>query len=134
MDMEWAVDHKDRLWILQARPETVWSKKNKEKKSEEETVMTTDHNVLVKGLPASPGMAAGKCHVITDPKDIDTFKEGEVLVTTMTSPDWVPAMKKAVAIVTDAGGMTCHASIVSRELGIPCVSGPRAAVWKRQAC
>lgn len=126
MDMEWAVDHKDRLCILQARPETVWSKKNKEKKSEEETVMTTDHNVLVKGLPASPGMAAGKCHVITDPKDIDTFKEGEVLVTTMTSPDWVPAMKKAVAIVTDAGGMTCHASIVSRELGIPCVVGTKS--------
>ena len=126
MDMEWAVDHKDRLWVLQARPETVWSKKNKEKKSEEETVMTTDHNVLVKGLPASPGMAAGKCHVITDPKDIDTFKEGEVLVTTMTSPDWVPAMKKAVAIVTDAGGMTCHASIVSRELGIPCVVGTKS--------
>lgn len=126
MDMEWAVDHKDRLWILQARPETVWSKKNKEKKSEEETVMTTDHNVLVKGLPASPGMVAGKCHVITDPKDIDTFKEGEVLVTTMTSPDWVPAMKKAVAIVTDAGGMTCHASIVSRELGIPCVVGTKS--------
>lgn len=126
MDMEWAVDHKDRLWILQARPETVWSKKNKEKKSEEETVMTTDHNVLVKGLPASPGMAAGKCHVITDPKDIDTFKQGEVLVTTMTSPDWVPAMKKAVAIVTDAGGMTCHASIVSRELGIPCVVGTKS--------
>lgn len=126
MDMEWAVDHKDRLWILQARPETVWSKKNKEKKSEEETVMTTDHNVLAKGLPASPGMAAGKCHVITDPKDIDTFKEGEVLVTTMTSPDWVPAMKKAVAIVTDAGGMTCHASIVSRELGIPCVVGTKS--------
>lgn len=126
MDMEWAVDHKDRLWILQARPETVWSKKNKEKKSEKETVMTTDHNVLVKGLPASPGMAAGKCHVITDPKDIDTFKEGEVLVTTMTSPDWVPAMKKAVAIVTDAGGMTCHASIVSRELGIPCVVGTKS--------
>lgn len=126
MDMEWAVDHKDRLWILQARPETVWSKKNKEKKSEEETVMTTDHNVLVKGLPASPGMAAGKCHVITDPKDIDTFKEGEVLVTTMTSPDWVPAMKKAVAIVTDAGGMTCHASIISRELGIPCVVGTKS--------
>lgn len=88
--------------------------------------MTTDHKVLVKGLPASPGMASGKCHVITDPKDIDEFKEGEVLVTMMTSPDWVPAMKKAVAIVTDAGGMTCHASIVSRELGIPCVVGTKS--------
>ncbi len=127
MDMEWAVDHQDRIWILQARPETVWSKKNKEKKAGNgELKMTTDHKVLVKGLPASPGMAAGKCHVITDPKDIDEFQEGEVLVTTMTSPDWVPAMKKAVAIVTDAGGMTCHASIVSRELGIPCVVGTKS--------
>ena len=127
MDMEWAVDHQDRIWILQARPETVWSKKNKEKKAGNgEVKMTTDHKVLVKGLPASPGMAAGKCHVITDPKDIDEFQEGEVLVTTMTSPDWVPAMKKAVAIVTDAGGMTCHASIVSRELGIPCIVGTKS--------
>ena len=126
MDMEWAVDHQDRIWILQARPETVWSKRNKEKKAGTEMKMTTDHKVLVKGLPASPGMASGKCHVITDPKDIDEFKEGEVLVTMMTSPDWVPAMKKAVAIVTDAGGMTCHASIVSRELGIPCVVGTKS--------
>ena len=126
MDMEWAVDHQDRIWILQARPETVWSKRNKERKAGTEMKMTTDHKVLVKGLPASPGMASGKCHVITDPKDIDEFKEGEVLVTMMTSPDWVPAMKKAVAIVTDAGGMTCHASIVSRELGIPCVVGTKS--------
>lgn len=130
MDMEWAIDHKDRLWILQARPETVWSKKNKENKEKGGAVemvnMTTEHTVLVKGLPASPGMASGVCHVITNPADIDQFKEGEVLVTTMTSPDWVPAMKKAVAIVTDAGGMTCHASIVSRELGIPCVVGTKS--------
>lgn len=126
MDMEWAIDHKDRIWILQARPETVWSKKNKQKKERTDVKMTTNHTVLVKGLPASPGMAAGACHVITDPKDIDQFKEGEVLVTTMTSPDWVPAMKKASAIITDAGGMTCHASIVSRELGIPCVVGTKS--------
>ena len=126
MDMEWAVDHQNRVWILQARPETVWSKKNKEKKAGNEVKLTTDHKVLVKGLPASPGMAAGKCHVIIDPKDINEFQEGEVLVTTMTSPDWVPAMKKAIAIVTDAGGMTCHASIVSRELGIPCVVGTKS--------
>ena len=126
MDMEWAVDHQNRVWILQARPETVWSKKNKEKKAGTEVKLTTDHKVLVKGLPASPGMAAGKCHVITDPKALNEFQEGEVLVTTMTSPDWVPAMKKAIAIVTDAGGMTCHASIVSRELGIPCVVGTKS--------
>ncbi len=128
MDMEWAIDHKDRIWILQARPETVWSnKKGKEKGAKKEMKnLTTEHKVLVKGLPASPGMTSGVCHVITNPEDIEQFNEGEILVTTMTSPDWVPAMKKAVAIVTDAGGMTCHASIVSRELGIPCVVGTKS--------
>lgn len=127
MDMEWAVDHENRLWILQARPETVWSKRNKEsKKGEIKLNVTQEHNVLVKGLPASPGVACGKVHVIIDPKDIHEFKEGEILVTTMTAPDWVPAMKKAIAIITDAGGMTCHASIVSRELGIPCIVGTKS--------
>lgn len=126
MDMEWALDENDKLWILQARPETVWSRKNKEKKEGKKVNVTTDHKVLVKGLPASPGLVAGKAHVITDPADIDQFKDGEILVTLMTSPDWVPAMKKALAIVTDAGGMTCHASIVSRELGIPCVVGTKS--------
>ena len=77
-------------------------------------------------MPASPGNAAGKAHVIINPEDIDEFKEGEILVTAMTAPDWVPAMKKAKAIVTDAGGMTCHASIVSRELGIPCIVGTKS--------
>lgn len=126
MDMEWAIDEDNKIWILQARPETVWSRKNKEKKEAKKVNVTTEHKVLVKGLPASPGLVAGKAHVITDPADIDEFKEGEILVTLMTAPDWVPAMKKALAIVTDAGGMTCHASIVSRELGIPCVVGTKS--------
>ena len=130
MDMEWGVDERnDKIWLLQARPETVWSKKNKEKKpsTEGETMeVTSERVVVVKGLPASPGKAAGKAHVILDPSRIDEFKEGEILVTTMTAPDWVPAMKKAKAIVTDAGGMTCHASIVSRELGIPCIVGTKS--------
>jgi pyruvate,water dikinase len=132
MDMEWGVDERtNKLWLLQARPETVWSKKNKEKKqtkteSGEQVAMTTERNILVKGLPASPGHAAGKAHVILDPAKIAEFKDGEILVTTMTAPDWVPAMKKAKAIVTDAGGMTCHASIVSRELGIPCIVGTKS--------
>lgn len=78
---------------------------------------------MVKGLPASPGVASGIVHVIDDPKDIGDFKEGEILVTLMTSPDWVPAMKKAAAIVTNNGGMTCHAAIVSREMQIPCIVG-----------
>ena len=71
-------------------------------------------------------MGYGKVHVIADPKDIDEFQDGEILVTEMTAPDWVPAMKKAQAIVTDSGGMTCHASIVSRELGIPCIVGTKS--------
>lgn len=129
MDMEWGVDERNgKIWILQARPETVWSQKNKKKQEENEGKgqVTSERKIVVKGLPASPGKNYGKAHVIRDPKDINSFKEGEVLVTTMTAPDWVPAMKKARAIVTDAGGMTCHASIVSRELGIPCVVGTKS--------
>lgn len=128
MDMEWGIDERDgKVWILQARPETVWSRKNQEGAPKvEAAAVTTERTVVVKGLPASPGKVAGKAHVILDPADIDSFKEGEILVTTMTAPDWVPAMKKAKAIVTDAGGMTCHASIVSRELGIPCIVGTKS--------
>ena len=130
MDMEWGVDDRNNnIWILQARPETVWSRRNKEggaKVQESKSMTTTDHKVIVKGLPASPGKVSGRVHVILDPSRIDEFKEGEILVTEMTAPDWVPAMKKAKAIVTDSGGMTCHASIVSRELGIPCIVGTKS--------
>ena len=126
MDMEWGIDERDgKVWILQARPETVFSQK-KEKEEAVVEATTTERKIVVKGLPASPGKAAGRAHVIENPEDIDDFKEGEILVTTMTAPDWVPAMKKAKAIVTDAGGMTCHASIVSRELGIPCIVGTKS--------
>lgn len=128
MDMEWGIDARDgKIWILQARPETVWSRRNKENKSKAEAkAAATDRKVIVKGLPASPGLVSGRTHVILDPSHIDEFKEGEILVTEMTAPDWVPAMKKAKAIVTDSGGMTCHASIVSRELGIPCIVGTKS--------
>lgn len=130
MDMEWGVDERtNKIWILQARPETVWSRRNKEggaKVQESKSMTTTDHKVIVKGLSASPGKVSGRVHVILDPSRIDEFKEGEILVTEMTAPDWVPAMKKAKAIVTDSGGMTCHASIVSRELGIPCIVGTKS--------
>lgn len=129
MDIEWGIDERtDKLWILQARPETVWSRRNKNKV----TVRTnpssdsTERKILAKGLPASPGRVAGQAHVILDPSLIENFREGEILVTEMTAPDWVPAMKKAKAIVTNAGGMTCHASIVSRELGIPCIVGSKS--------
>lgn len=123
MDIEWGLDERtNKLWILQARPETVWSLK-KPSKEEEAVGVTTDRKVLVQGLPASPGIVAGKAHIIKDVSQIHEFREGEILVTEMTAPDWVPAMKKAKAIVTNSGGMTCHAAIVSRELGIPCIVG-----------
>ncbi|WP_300561332.1 phosphoenolpyruvate synthase [Companilactobacillus sp.] len=128
MDMEFALDsNTNRLWIVQARPETVWSQRNKDKNNDddgdENVVSESDAKVMVRGLPASPGLSSGTVHVIDDPKDIDQFKQGEVLVTVMTSPDWVPAMKKAAAIITNNGGMTCHAAIVSREMQIPCIVG-----------
>ena len=129
MDMEWGVDERDnKIWLLQARPETVWSRKNKDKGADmgDSAAVTEDMKVIVQGLPASPGKVAGKAHVILDPSKIDEFQEGEILVTTMTAPDWVPAMKKALAIVTDAGGMTCHAAIVGRELEIPVIVGTKS--------
>lgn len=107
---------------MQARPETVWSQRKKEEFGETESA-PTERKVLLQGLPASPGIASGRVHVIDDPKDIKEFKDGEVLVTLMTSPDWVPAMKKASAIIINNGGMTCHAAIVSREMEIPCLVG-----------
>ena len=128
MDIEWGIDERnDKIWILQARPETVWSRRNKQHSSAAaEQLPDTPRKVITKGLPASPGRVSGRAHVILNPAMIDTFKEGSILVTEMTAPDWVPAMKKAKAIITDAGGMTCHASIVSRELGIPCIVGTKS--------
>lgn len=122
MDMEWGIDERDgKIWILQARPETVWSRKKKQA-----NMAAGNYTVLAKGMPASPGRVSGKAHVIRDVARIDEFRDGEILITEMTAPDWVPAMKKAKAIVTNSGGMTCHASIVSRELGIPCVVGTKS--------
>jgi pyruvate,water dikinase len=123
MDIEWALDERtNKLFILQARPETVWSVKKVEA-VEEKPAVTKERKVLVQGLPASPGIAVGKVHVIPTVDRINEFQKGEILVTEMTAPDWVPAMRKAAAIITNSGGMTCHAAIVSRELGIPCIVG-----------
>lgn len=127
MDIEWAVDERtNKLFILQARPETVWARAGETEAEETIMATTTDRKVIVKGLPASPGLAAGKAHVIPTADRIGEFNQGEVLITEMTAPDWVPAMRKAAAIVTDSGGMTCHAAIVSREMGIPCIVGTKS--------
>jgi len=134
MDIEWAIDadlkFPDNIFIVQARPETFWSvKKRKEERKEEEAISAVSGKVLVKGLPASPGVAYGKARIILDIKDSKAreFQKGDILITKMTDPDWVPLMKIAGAIVTDEGGMTSHAAIVSRELGIPAVVGSREA-------
>lgn len=126
MDMEWAKDGKTgQLFIVQARPETIHSMGDK--KTFVEYKRKSNGDVLVKGIAVGSKIATGKTHVITDVKDIDTFKAGEVLVTEITDPDWEPIMKIASAIVTDKGGRTSHAAIVSRELGIPCVVGSESA-------
>ncbi len=126
MDIEWALDaNNGELYIVQARPETVCS--SGEAKKLEDKQMSAERKRLLRGLPAAPGMVAGKAHVILDVKGISKFQSGQILVTEMTSPDWAPAMRKALAIVTNSGGITCHAAIVSRELGIPCVVGTNTA-------
>ena len=137
MDVEWAIDadmeFPKNVFLLQARPETVWSAREevKVRPAEEEEVEQGEAEVLVRGLPASPGIGIGTAKVLFDPKkDADKFNEGDVLVTKMTDPDWVPLMRKASAIVTDEGGMTSHAAIVSRELGIPAVVGTKEATKK----
>ncbi len=122
MDMEWAKDGETgELFIVQARPETVVSQKSANVL--EQYKLDEKGNVLVEGDSVGDRIGAGKVHVIKDVHDIGKFNEGEVLVTDMTDPDWEPIMKIASAIVTNRGGRTCHAAIISRELGIPCLIG-----------
>jgi len=126
MDMEWARDGKDgKLYMLQARPETVKSRRNINELEIYEFVQKTaaKRKVLTTGLSVGDKIGRGRARVILDVKDIEKFQKGEVLITDMTDPDWVPAMRMASAIVTDSGGRTAHAAIVSRELGVPCIVG-----------
>ncbi|HHT76030.1 MAG: phosphoenolpyruvate synthase [Methanomassiliicoccaceae archaeon] len=126
MDIEWCIE-KDQIYIVQARPITTLS--NDEKKMHSCNVeggkeeLESQRTILVKGLGASPGIAGGPVKIFSEEMSLDEVKEGDVMVTQMTTPDMVPAMTRAAAIVTDEGGMTCHAAIVARELGIPCVVG-----------
>lgn len=124
-DIEWALDaDTEELYILQARPITTLKGESKEMTSEKQPQELTS---LVRGLPASPGINSGKVRNIKDISEIDRVKDGDILVTVMTNPDMVPAMRRAAAVVTDEGGRTCHAAIVSRELGIPCIVGAKKA-------
>ena len=122
MDMEWAKDGATgELFIVQARPETVQSQKDMSKINA--YVRKGEGNKLVEGKSVGSRIGTGKAHIIKDVHNIHDFKKGEVLITEMTDPDWEPIMKIASAIVTNRGGRTCHAAIISRELGIPCVVG-----------
>ncbi|AMD18176.1 phosphoenolpyruvate synthase [Methanobrevibacter sp. YE315] len=118
MDTEWAFE-KGTLFLLQARPITTLGDAVEESGDSSADV----GDVLVRGLGASPGMASGKVKIVLDIDELDKIEDGDIMVTTMTTPDMVPAMRRASGIVTDEGGVTCHASIISRELGIPCVVG-----------
>ncbi|MDX1901303.1 MAG: phosphoenolpyruvate synthase [Gammaproteobacteria bacterium] len=122
MDIEWAKDGlTGKLYILQARPETVKSQANNQ--FIEHYQLTKKGKILSEGLSIGQRIASGKVRMILDPKNINQLKTGEVLVTHMTDPDWEPIMKKAAAVVTNQGGRTCHAAIVARELGIPAIVG-----------
>ncbi len=123
MDTEWAFE-RDNLFLLQARPITTLGDVEAKADDDESSDLG---DVLVRGLGASPGMASGKVKIVFDIDELDKIKDGDIMVTTMTTPDMVPAMRRASGIVTDEGGVTCHASIISRELGIPCVVGTGSA-------
>ncbi len=131
MDIEWAKDGDGmrigtgELFIVQARPETVHA--IKAHKFYEIYKLKGEGKVICTGKAVGSKIGQGKARVILEVSGISQFQEGEVLVTSMTDPDWEPIMKKASAIVTDRGGRTCHAAIVSRELGIPCIVGTEVA-------
>lgn len=133
-DAEFAVDRKRRIYLVQTRPVTTLkevakvsatSTEAKEEKKVEKEIK--EKKILLQGAGASPGIGWGPVVIVKSKKEIGKVKQGEILVTSMTTPDFVPAMKKVSGIVTDKGGLTSHAAIVSRELGVPCVVGTEIA-------
>lgn len=126
-DTEWAIEGK-HVYMVQSRPVTTLKDAAKKNAAADTTgAQVSADLILVKGAPASIGSAFGPVKIIHQPSEIDKVEKGDILVTEMTTPDYVPAMRRAAAIVTDTGGRTCHAAIVSRELGIPCVVGTGTA-------
>lgn len=126
-DIEWAKEGKN-LYITQTRPVTTVERTTA--KNKDTSDFKSAEEPILRGAAASPGIGSGTVKILKSPKEIGKVKEGDVLVASMTSPDYVPAMKRAVAIVTDEGGLTSHAAIVSRELGVPCVVGSKEATKK----
>lgn len=124
-DAEWAKEGKE-IYLVQTRPVTT-IKETKMQISKESGEIKIAQTPILTGAAASPGIGTGPVKILKSPKEIGRIQKGDVLVAPMTSPDYVPAMKKSAAIVTDEGGQTSHAAIVSRELGIPCVVGTKTA-------
>jgi len=125
-DIEWAKDGKTgQLFIVQSRPETVHAPKSGN--IYREYHIKTDKNPILSGIAVGNKIGTGKVRIISNVSKISEFKQGEVLVTSMTDPDWVPIMRMASAIITDEGGKTAHAAIVSRELGVPAIVGSQKA-------
>ncbi len=132
-DTEWAFDPDGALWMLQSRPITTLHDLDGHAGGAAQAgaaEQTEPQTVLLRGLGGAPGSASGAARVLTTLDESARMNDGDVLVTHMTSPDWLPLLRRAAAVVTDSGGMTCHAAIVSRELGIPCVVGTGEATRK----
>ncbi|MGA9860326.1 MAG: phosphoenolpyruvate synthase, partial [Solirubrobacteraceae bacterium] len=127
-DTEWAFDSDGTIWMLQSRPITTTA--TTPAASASVSSSAEQGTIVVRGLGAAPGAASGVARLLGTMADAGKLQTGDVLVTHMTAPDWVPLMRTAAAIVTDSGGMTCHAAIVSRELGIPCIVGTGDATSK----
>ena len=117
-DTEWAISE-GKTYLVQARPITTLRHTS--------APVSEKHAVLARGLAAAPGLASGRVRVLQTPDQGDQLVKGEILVAQMTNPDWLPTIRRAAALVTNTGGMTCHAAIVARELGVPCVVGTRTA-------
>ncbi len=127
-DIEWAKDGKTgELFIVQSRPETVHSLKEKGKRTYEEYKIDSTAEPILKGISIGNKVGKGVVRVITDVKKMKDFKRGEILVTKMTDPDWNSILTMSSAVITDEGGKTCHSAIISRELGIPCIVGTKNA-------
>jgi len=126
-DIEWAIDADGTLYLVQSRPITTLEPGTG---ADAERPTPALGEPLVSGLGASPGIVSGRVRILLGPEEGRKLANGEILVAPMTNPDWVPTMRRAAALVTDGGGMTCHAAIVSRELGVPAVVGTRSATMR----
>ncbi|CAN5852191.1 phosphoenolpyruvate synthase [soil metagenome] len=122
-DIEWAIEA-GVTWLVQARPITTLGPGDGQRAPDESPIPT----VLIRGLPAAPGTTTGAVRILRSPEQGSALNDGEILIAPMTNPDWLPTIRRASGLVTETGGMTCHAAIVARELGVPCIVGARGAI------